>query len=83
MVGGKIGGAGTTVVAIHRLQGRWSKAGGRAGGCLNHPATFLDNPQLCFDLSSKEEVIIQLSQITDKAKVLARLVYTKRSLERF
>ena len=55
-----------------KITSSWSKVGGRAGGCLNHPATFLDNPQLCFDLSSKEQVIIQLSQITDKAKVLAR-----------
>ena len=57
-----------------KVTSSWSKAGGRAGGCLNHPATFLSNPQLRFDLRSKEEVIIQLSQITDKTKVLARCV---------
>ena len=67
-----------------KLTSSWSKAAGRAGGCLNHPATFLNNPQLSFDLSSKEEVIIQLSQITDKAKVLARLVlqFYKNVLQR-
>lgn len=55
-----------------KMTSSWSRTGGRAGGCLNHPATFLDNPQLRFDLSKNEEVIIQLSQMEDRAKVLAR-----------
>ena len=50
----------------------WNRAAGRAGGCINYPDTFLDNPQLRFDLNSQEEVIIQLSQIADRSKVLAR-----------
>jgi len=51
----------------------WSKPD-RAGGCLNHPTTFLDNPQYRFDISSKEEeeVIIQLSQMDDGTNVLIK-----------
>jgi len=46
----------------------------RAGGCLNHPATFLDNPQYMFDINSKEdeEIIIQLSQMDDGSNVLIK-----------
>lgn len=51
----------------------WSKPD-RAGGCLNHPTTFLDNPQYRFDINSKEEeeVIIQLSQMDDGTNVLIK-----------
>lgn len=51
----------------------WTKPD-RAGGCLNHPTTFLDNPQYRFDVNSKEdeEVIIQLSQIDDGSNVLIK-----------
>ena len=38
-----------------------------AGGCLNHPNTFLANPQIRFDVPGKEEeeVVVQLSQKED------------------
>lgn len=51
----------------------WTKPD-RAGGCLNHPKTFLDNPQYRFDINSKEdeEVIIQLSQMDDGSNVLIK-----------
>ena len=54
-----------------RLISTWSRAAGRAGGCLNHPTTFLHNPQLRFDIGKNEEVILQLSQMDDRAKILA------------
>jgi len=47
----------------------------RAGGCLNHPTTFLNNPQYRFDINSKEEeeeVIVQLSQMDDGSNVLLK-----------
>lgn len=46
----------------------WTKPE-RAGGCLNHPATFLLNPQFRFDVGGKgdEEVVIQLSQNYNQA----------------
>lgn len=46
----------------------------RAGGCLNHPTTFLDNPQYRFDINSKEdeEIIVQLSQMDDGNNVLIK-----------
>ena len=45
------------------IEGRWARPD-RAGGCLNHPATFLSNPQYCFTIPGKEEeeVVLQLSQ---------------------
>ena len=48
------------------LQGRWRRPE-MAGGCLNHPETFLNNPQICFDLAGKEEeeVVVQLTQRED------------------
>ena len=48
------------------LQGRWQRPE-LAGGCLNHPNTFLANPQIRFDLPGKEEeeVVVQLSQKED------------------
>jgi len=51
----------------------WTKPD-RAGGCLNHPTTFLDNPQYRFDINSKEdeEIIIQLSQMDDGNTVLIK-----------
>ena len=50
---------------------QWSRPG-RAGGCLNHAATFLDNPQYRFDVTSDDtEVILQLSQMDLKSSVLA------------
>eukprot|EP00095_Tigriopus_kingsejongensis_P006591 maker-scaffold516_size150393-snap-gene-0.24 protein:Tk06591 transcript:maker-scaffold516_size150393-snap-gene-0.24-mRNA-1 annotation:"calpain t" len=53
----------------------WRKAtvGDRAGGCLNHPDTFLDNPQYRFDITKDEdEVIIQLSQEDCREKVVEK-----------
>ena len=47
----------------------------RAGGCLNHPTTFLNNPQYRFDINTKEEeeeVIVQLSQMDDGSNVLLK-----------
>ena len=46
----------------------------RAGGCLNHPITFLDNSQYRFDINSKEdeEIIVQLSQMDDGNNVLIK-----------
>jgi len=46
----------------------------RAGGCLNHPTTFLNNPQYRFDINSKddEEIIVQLSQMDDGNNVLIK-----------
>jgi len=46
--------------------GKWMKPCS-AGGCLNHPDTFLRNPQFRFDVTAKgeedeEEVILQLTQ---------------------
>lgn len=45
------------------IEGRWARPD-KAGGCLNHPATFLSNPQYCFTIPGKEEeeVVLQLSQ---------------------
>jgi len=48
----------------------------RAGGCLNHPESFLDNPQYRFDLPPLEdadeesEVIVQLSQSDARSALL-------------
>ena len=44
-------------------RGSWSRPE-RAGGCLNHPATFLSNPQYRFDVAGRgeEEVVVQLTQ---------------------
>eukprot|EP00092_Neocalanus_flemingeri_P028100 GFUD01030512.1.p1 GENE.GFUD01030512.1~~GFUD01030512.1.p1 ORF type:complete len:655 (+),score=129.40 GFUD01030512.1:209-2173(+) len=51
----------------------WTKPE-RVGGCLNHPTTFLENPQYRFDINSKEdeEIIIQLSQMDDGNNVLIK-----------
>ena len=48
------------------IQGNWTRPD-RAGGCLNHPASFLSNPQYRFDLPGREdeEVVLQLSQWDD------------------
>jgi len=52
--------------------GSWAKPD-RAGGCLNYPRTFLNNPQYRFDISgSEEEVIIQLSQRDDGTSLLIK-----------
>ena len=46
-----------------QVTGAWNSSGKRAGGCLNHPETFLFNPQYRFDISKEDDgVIIQLSQ---------------------
>ena len=46
-----------------QVTGAWTSAGQRAGGCLNHPETFLDNPQYRFDISKDDvQVVVQLSQ---------------------
>merc|ERR1719414_210769 len=50
----------------------------RAGGCLNHPETFLNNPQYRFDIpytddpeDSKLEIIVQLSQKDARSTLLS------------
>ncbi|XP_059080886.1 calpain-5-like isoform X2 [Tigriopus californicus] len=45
----------------------------RAGGCLNHPETFLNNPQYRFDISKEEdEIIVQLSQEDCRDKLVEK-----------
>ncbi|XP_061446378.1 calpain-5-like isoform X5 [Rhineura floridana] len=43
--------------------GEWDPQKGRAGGCLNHRDTFLDNPQFFFEVSgAQDSVLISLQQ---------------------
>lgn len=46
----------------------------RAGGCLNHPESFLDNPQYRFDVADEDqvepEIIVQLSQTDARSALL-------------
>jgi hypothetical protein len=44
-----------------QVVGAWSTVAERAGGCLNHPDTFINNPQYRFDVDKDEgeAVIIQ------------------------
>lgn len=56
----------------YQSMSQWSRPG-TAGGCLNHAATFLDNPQYRFDVTSDNtEIILQLSQMDLNSSVLAR-----------
>lgn len=58
-----------------QMYGSWTTGAdklNRAGGCLNHPETFLMNPQYRFDIDTSKpdetkEVIIQLSQSDTRA----------------
>jgi len=55
----------------YQSMSQWSRPG-TAGGCLNHAATFLDNPQYRFDVTSDNtEIILQLSQMDLNSSVLA------------
>lgn len=45
----------------------------RSGGCLNHPETFVNNPQYRFDITKDEdEVIVQLSQEDCRDKLVEK-----------
>ena len=48
----------------------------RAGGCLNHKETFLQNPQYRFDidcdLDDTREIIVQLSQRDARTQIMER-----------
>jgi len=58
----------------HKSVSSWARQADLAGGCLNHPATFLHNPQYRFDINSKEdeEIILQLSQMDDGTHILIK-----------
>ncbi|XP_068122770.1 calpain-5 [Hyperolius riggenbachi] len=67
----------TSYLSIHKtweeevLRGSWLKhedpLKNRSGGCLNHKATFLQNPQFVFDVKKPEdEVLICLQQKTKR-----------------
>ena len=43
-----------------RLKGRWSKAGGLAGGCINNRETYLQNPWAELELSDGCDGIVRL-----------------------
>ena len=60
--------------------GCWMRGEGmktnRAGGCLNHKETFLQNPQYRFDidcnLNDTREIIVQLSQRDARTQIMER-----------
>ena len=41
-----------------QVTGAWSASDNRAGGCLNHPETFLNNPQYRFDVAKEDDTVI-------------------------
>lgn len=58
----------------HTVLSSWTRPD-LAGGCLNHPRTFLANPQYMFDVGGggrEEEVILQLSQREEGASLLIK-----------
>ncbi|KAG9338690.1 hypothetical protein JZ751_025358 [Albula glossodonta] len=69
----------TSYLSIHKtweeavMRGTWTRLDdplrNRAGGCINHKATFLQNPQYMFDVKKAEdEVLICLQQKDRRAR---------------
>ncbi|KTG31088.1 hypothetical protein cypCar_00027977 [Cyprinus carpio] len=69
----------TSYLSIHKtweeevMRGSWCRHDdplrNRSGGCINHKATFLQNPQYVFDVTKPEdEVLICLQQQDKRAK---------------
>lgn len=44
----------------YSVRGQWK--GPTAGGCRNHPKTWLHNPQFCLKIATKSDVVIILAQ---------------------
>ena len=63
-----------------QMTGDWSASDNRAGGCLNHPETFLHNPQYRFDVAKEDDtVIIQVLNSHNLPQIHLVFVYSSPS----